>query len=452
MSKGVLLVQSAIEAQKSIIGSMLIDPELVGSVLSRLTDKDFIDDTYRAAFLAFRRLHAQGRPIEPLTVNDALGGNWNKVLAECMDWTATTAHIDEYVEILRKRALQYRLAQLGDRLADADDLDAALAAVDAIEAERCGKPGVKITTMEQAYGEFLDRHADGVKPDYLTWGIPALDDKVHVEPGDFMVLGGYPSAGKTALALQFCRHIARGKRVGYFYLENNDRKLFDRVVASVSMVPFQKIKTHDLGEDDFHAIVSMQDQLTSPKLEFIGASGMTVSDIRAVALSRHYDMIVVDYLQKIRGDRSRMTDFERVSQISSDLQELGQQTGIYVMALSQLSRPEKKNGKTPAPTMASLRQSGQIEQDADVVMLVYCEDESQPRLRTLKLAKNKEGMANIAMRMVFDGDTQTFSRVSPKQEPTTRQKPRQNSFWGDGSDWMQIPDGPDNPFTEEQKQ
>ena len=196
----------------------------------------------------------------------------------------------------------------------------------------------------------------------------------------------------------------------------------------------------------------MQDQLTSPKLEFIGASGMTVSDIRAVALSRHYDMIVVDYLQKIRGDRSRMTDFERVSQISSDLQELGQQTGIYVLALSQLSRPEKKNGKTPAPTMASLRQSGQIEQDADVVMLVYCEDDTQPRLRTLKLAKNKEGMANIAMRMVFDGDTQSFSRVSPTPEPTTRQKPRQQSFWGDGSDWMQIPDGPDNPFTEDKKQ
>lgn len=453
MSKGVLLVESAIEAQKSIIGSMLIDPDLVGSVLSRLTDKDFLSDTYRTAFLAFKRLYGQGRPIEPLTVNDALGGNWNKILAECMDWTVTTANIDEYVEILRERALQYRLAQLGDKLSEAEDLDEALAAVDEIESERCGKPSVRITTMTQAYGEFLDRHAEGVKPEYLTWGIPALDEKVHVEPGDFIVLGGYPSAGKTALALQFTRHIAMGKRAGYFYFENNDRKLFDRVVSSVSMVPFQKIKTHDLGEDDFHAIVSMQEQLTSPQLEFVGASGMTVSDIRAVALSRHYDLIVVDYLQKIRGDRSRMTDFERVSQISSDLQELGQQTGIYVLALSQLSRPEKKNGNTPAPTMASLRQSGQIEQDADVVMLVYCEDESQPRLRTLKLAKNKEGMANIAMRMVFDGDTQTFSRVSPKSEPEKygRQKPRQQSFWGDGSDWMEIPDNTKTPFDEEKK-
>ena len=271
-----------------------------------------------------------------------------------------------------------------------------------------------------------------------------------MEPGDLIILGGYPSAGKTALALQFTRHIASAKRVGYFYLENNDRKLFDRIVSSVSMVNFQKIKTYDLGEDDFHAIVSMQEHLTSPKLEFVGASGMTVSDIRSVSLSRHYDLIVVDYLQKIKGDRSRMTDFERVSQISSDLQELGRQTGIYVLALSQLSRPEKKNGKTPAPTMASLRQSGQLEQDADVVMLVYCEDESMPKLRTLKLAKNKEGIANIAMRMVFDGDTQTFSRISPKEEPK-KQPPRQQSFWGDGSDWMKLPDGEQTPFDEETK-
>ena len=448
MSKGALLAESAIEAQKSVIGALLIDPDLVGGVLASLTDKDFIDPTYREAFQAFRRLYTQGRPIEPLTVNDALGGNWNKVLAECMDWVATTANIDEYVEILRRRALQYRLAQLGDRLADAEELEEALAVVDEINGERCGKPGTRITTMEQAYSEFLARHADGVKPDYLTWGISALDDKVHIEPGDFTVLGGYPSAGKTALALQFCRHIAQKKRVGYFYLENNDRKLFDRTVSATTLVPFQRIKTHELGEDDFHAIVSMQEQLTKPQLEFVGASGMTVSDIRGVAMSRHYDLIVVDYLQKIRGDRQRRSigDFERVSQVSSDLQELGQQTGIYVLALSQLSRPEKKNGKTPAPTMASLRQSGQIEQDADVVMLVYCEDDSMPKLRTLKLAKNKEGISNIAMRMVFDGDTQTFSRVSPKEEPK-REKTKQLDIF---KDWREIKDDPEeNPFTED---
>lgn len=173
---------------------------------------------------------------------------------------------------------------------------------------------------------------------------------------------------------------------------------------------------------------------------------MTVSDIRAIALARHYDLIAVDYLQKIRGDRTRrgVSDFERVTQISSDLQELGQQTGIHILALSQLARPDKKDGKTPAPTMSSLRQSGQIEQDADVVMLVYTEEETMPKLRTLKLAKNKEGMANIAMRMVFDGDTQTFSRVAPQAEPK-REKTRQLDLF---KDWQEVPDDDNNPFAE----
>jgi len=450
LSKGAVLADLAFDAQAQVLGPMLIDPEVIGEVLLAVSDQEFTNPRYRMIFQAIRRLYGEGRTVDGLTVNDALGGNWNEVLANILNATVTSANVMEYVQILKRSALQMRLAELGAQLSEADDLDEQLSLVDSINALNCGKPGVRITTMRQAYEEFLDRHADGKPTDYLTWGIPSLNDRVHVEPGDFIVLGGYPSAGKTALALQFVRHIAREKRVGYFYLENNDKKLFDRMVSSTTLVPFGKIKTHELGEDDFQSIVSMQADLLLPKVEFVGASGMTVADIRSVALSRHYDLIVVDYLQKIRGDRNRRNtgDFERVSQISSDLQEMGQQTGIYIMALSQLSRPEKKNGKTPAPTMASLRQSGQIEQDADVVMLVYAEDETMPKLRTLKLAKNKEGVANIAMRMTFDGDTQTFARISPRPEPK-KQPPRQVSFWADGSSWQEVPDGEDNPFGKE---
>lgn len=445
MSKGALLTEVALESQYSVLGAMLIDPDCVGEVLTRVADQDFIDGTYRMVFQAIRKLYGQGLTPDPVTVNDALGGNCAKVLADCMNYTPTAANVLEYAEILKRRAQQFYLVGLGERLAQADDLDEALSVVDEINAQSCGKPGVRITTMAQAYGEFLDRHADGAKPPYLTWGIPALDEKVHVEPGDFVVLGGYPSAGKTALALQFVRHIAKGKRVGYFYLENNDKKLFDRMVSATAFVPFSKIKTFSLEESDFHSVISVQRQLTEPQLEFVGASGMAMTDIRSIALSRHYELIVVDYLQKIKGDRSRkgMSDFERVTQVSDEVQQMGQQTGITVLALSQLSRPDKKNGKTPAPTMASLRQSGQIEQDADVIMLVYCEDESMPKLRTLKLAKNKEGEANIAMRMVFDGNTQTFSRVAP-QAPPKREKTRQLDIF---SGWAEVSeDDADNPF------
>lgn len=455
MSRGAMLAQVAIEAQYSVLGAMLIDPDCVGEVLLRVKDQEFIEPSYRLVYQAIRKLYNAGRPTDPLSVNDALGGDSRQLLADCITLTPTAANVMEWVEILKRRALQYRLAELGDKLAEAEDLDAALGFVDEINAASCQKEGVKITSLSKAYAEFLDRHGEEQQPPYLTWGISALDERVHIERGDMVVLGGYPSAGKTALALQFCRHMGKDKRVGYFYLENNDKKLFDRLVASTAMVSFGRIKKHELGEDDFHAILSMREQLTAPQIEFVGASGMTVADIRSVALSRHYDVVAVDYLQKIRGDRARrgLSDFEKVSQVSSDLQEMGQQTGITILALSQLSRPEKKTGEAQAPTMASLRQSGQIEQDADVVFLVYRTEESNNKMRSLKIAKNKEGESNLVMEMVFDGDTQTFARIAPSYARESRQKqpPRQQSFWGDGSGWKQVPDSADNPFREEQE-
>lgn len=455
MSRGAMLAQVAIEAQYSVLGAMLIDPDCVGEVLFRVKDQEFIEPSYRLVYQAIRRLYNSGRPTDPLSVNDALGGDSKQLLADCITMTPTAANVMEWVEILKRRALQYRLAELGDKLAEAEDLDEALSCVDEINAASCQKEGVKITSLSKAYGEFLDRHGEEKQPPYLTWGISALDERVHIERGDMVVLGGYPSAGKTALALQFCRHMGKDKRVGYFYLENNDKKLFDRIVASTAMVSFGRIKKHELQEDDFHAIVAMREKLTAPQIEFVGASGMTVADIRSVALSRHYDIVAVDYLQKVRGDRSRrgLSDFEKVSQVSSDLQEMGQQTGITILALSQLSRPEKKTGEAQAPTMASLRQSGQIEQDADVVFLVYRKEESNNKMRSLKIAKNKEGESNLVMEMVFDGDTQTFARIAPSYNQTSHQKqpPRQQSFWGDGSGWKQVPDSADNPFREEQK-
>lgn len=436
--------QLAFDAQAQVLGPLLCYPETVGEVLLQVQDEDFPDPPFRAIFRAVRQLYAAGRPVDGLTVADVLGSGYRDLLAEIVTVTVTGANVMEYVRILRHAARLRRLRELGEQLAASEDLDTAQTLVDEINTRTRDRSGVRVTTMQQAYDAFLDRQGEDRPPPYLTWGIPALDDKIHVEAGDLIVLGGYPSAGKTALALQFARHIARGKRVGYFYLENNDRKLFDRIVSATAMVPFTRIKTHTLDETDFRAVLSVREQLTQPQLELIEASGMTTMDVRSTALARHYDLIAIDYLQKLRGDRSGrgLSDFERVSRISSDLQELGQQTGITVIALSQLSRPDKRSDGPAAPTMASLRQSGQIEQDADVVMLLYMEDPGKTAQRTLKLAKNKEGLAGIAMRMTFDGDTQTFARVAPREEPPQRQRPRQTSFW------EEIQDAGDLPFPE----
>ena len=431
-----LVTELALEAQINVLGSMLIDPETIGPLLHRLTADDFIEGRYRNIFHAIKKLHGQGKEPDPLVVNDALGGNYREILAGLMEVTPTSANAMEYAAICHRTAQQYHLAELGEQLATAaaSSLDEAQTIADKITALFCEKPGARITNLRQCYEAFLDRHAEGKRPPYFTWGIPALDERIYVEPGDFTVLGGYPSAGKSALALQVALHIAEKKRVGYFYYENNDKKLFDRVVAHKSKVSFKKIKRFDLQEADFEQIVSVQTSLVSPDLEFVDASGMTVGDVRALALSGRYALVVVDYLQKIRAGRGRrpMSDVERVTEISSDLQEFGKQTGIAVLALSQLSRPQP--GQKSFPGMHSFRQSGQIEQDADVALLLFRENEDDPdnQVRTLKIGKNKEGEANVSLSMYLDGDTQTFSRVVPGENQQARTKEIASHYASEG--------------------
>lgn len=442
----ILDAEQAINAARAVLGVLLVDPDAVGPTLHKLTADDFIDPQAQAVFQAMRRLQSEGRPVEPLTVNDALGGTVRQLLADLINNTVTTTHLDEHTELCRKHALQYRMGVLGAQLAEAPDGDAQAAIFSQMSALQCRKPGVRVTNLRQCFDEFIDRHAKGKQPAYITWGIPALDERIYVEAGDFIVLGGYPSAGKTTLALQMAVHIAQEKSVGYFYYENNDRKLFDRVVALRTKISFGKIKRFDLDDNDCERIIKTRDILTSPKLEFVDASGMSVEDLRAIALSRHYGLVIVDYLQKLPalGSRRNISDFERVSQVSSGLQDMGRQTGVTVLALSQLARPEK--GSKAKPGMHSFRQSGQIEQDADVAMLLYRENEDDPKnaARVLKIGKNKEGEASLPLRLHFDGNTQTFSRVFPTPAPPKKEPPRQVNFW-DGLEFADDDD--ENPFT-----
>ena len=194
-----------------------------------------------------------------------------------------------------------------------------------------------------------------------------------MERGDFIVLGGYPSAGKTAFSLQLAWNQAKDHRVGYFSLETKPEKIIDRTVASVCGVDFGRIKGHALTQEDWDACAARSKAYTTRKLEVIKAGSLSVTDIQALALAGQYEIIYVDYLQLVEPEDRRRSETEIVAQISKDLHTMAQTTGITVCALSQLSRPEKSGREEKAPGLHSLRQSGQIEQDADGVMLLYKE-------------------------------------------------------------------------------
>ena len=289
--------------------------------------------------------------------------------------------------------------------------------MDALNGLMVTRSAVRAISATEAATDFCDRMTE--TPEYLSWGIPGIDGKVFAERGDLILLGGYPSAGKTLLAVQFALCLSRIYRVGFFSLETSARKLTDRVMSHVSQVPLLKIKQRDLNDADWAAIATASSELSKLPFSIVEASGMSVHDIQAVSLNQRFDVIFVDYLQLI--NEKGKDRYETVTNISQRLHTFSQSSGVAVIALSQLSRPEKQTGKPKPPTMASFRESGQIEQDADVAFILYPSDpDDNYSTRILKIAKNKEG-EKAKIEFDFDGATQTM-RV---QEPTNGEKYRE---------------------------
>ena len=453
MTEQPILTQRLLDAQAGVLGSMLFDPDTVPLVLSRVRDEDFVTREYRLIFQAVEALFREGKPVTPILVREKLGvgveSPLTQLLAGILDITVTSAHVEDYVDQLRQGATLHSLRKLGEKIAASEDLDTARQFLEEAMARQVERPGVQSMNYVDGFAQFFDRHDGERKPPYLSWGVQVLDERIFTEPGDMVVLGGYPSDGKTALALQFASGFGKNRRVGFFSFESTKEKLFDRVISRTAMLSYTKIKQNALGESDYKELMDMKDILTRPQVTLIDAAGMTVMDIQAYSQAHHFEVVIIDYLQKIKAPKGqRMSEYDRVTAISSDLQQFGRITGTTVVALSQLSRPERdiKTKKIRPPVLSDLRASGQIEMDADVVMFIYREDyDDKDSKRILKIAKNKEGEALDWVRFRFDGDLQTFTRIAPQQdEPPTkkeRQAPRQESFWPEHPD-------PNNPWEE----
>lgn len=420
-------------AAVGVLGSMLIDEAAVGPMLMAVSEEDFQYPQHRNVFRAIRKRYSSGQAVDPILINEELGGTYGKLLAEMMDLTPTSANADDYAAALKKSSRLWQLQQIGDALATTEDEDQCRELIDKANMLFCERSSVRRVSMKQAFINFMKRR-EGKPVERLSWCFSDLDSQLHVGQGDMVVIGGYPSAGKTAFALQIAFHLAKTKRVGFFSYETNADKLYDRTVACQTLTSFTGIMTNKLTQEDYDKIWDMRQLMTAPALDLLESSGMTVSSISAYAMASHYDVVIVDYLQKIPAMRSGryLGDFERVSQVSSELQQLGRTTGKTVIALSQLTRAEKrKDGSTPPPTLSSLRQSGQIEQDADVVMLLYKEyqDFAYSR-RCLDIAKNKDGIAGLGLLLNFDGDKQRFSKSIGQPVAKTAPEPpaQQNLF------------------------
>lgn len=435
------MAESWIDAQNAVLGACLIEPELVGRLMMETGERDFTGPG-RTLWTAMKELYTSGSPVDVVILAHRLGAEYTTYMKQLMELTPTAANFDWYLQIVRRQAKVTLLKDAALRLGQVESEEDAQALVDEMNGIVADENTVKVYTMADMLHSFEARMEKA--PNYLHWPISALDSCLFVEPGELIVFGGAPSTGKTAFSLQCALHWAKTKRVGFFSLETDEKKLADRSVTSQTRVTFSDIKRRTMSEAAWKDYTEAADELARRQFEVIPAAGWNVTKIRAVALARRYDIIVLDYLQLIHGEGK--TRVEQVTQVSLEVQRLAKSTGIIVFALSQLNRT-RKEGK---PDMTWFRESGQIEQDADEGFILTLEDkEDGPRI--LDIVKNKEG-TRPSVRLGFEGNHQRFYRldasgdVAQKLAHAGKQARRENRAAGQKQEIFRMADGTPVPF------
>lgn len=392
-----------LKAQYSVLGAALIEKKLVSVVIAETEDSDY-SGTCRLVFQAMRAAFTECKSVDDIDVvviNNKLGGKYTDFLMQLMEITPTAANIESYIKLCKEQSRAERLRQIGEQLSQAATLAEQRPLLEQANTLMVDRPGLRIVTMEMALIDFFEDLEKG-PPDYLQWPFPQINDEIFVEPGDFVIIGGYPSSGKTAFALQCAWQWAKKYRVGFFSYETGTRKLTHRRIADFADIPLRDLKRRKVSGSKQNELASRDREFSSHEVELISCSGRSVAEIRAIAFARRFDVVILDYLQIIPSHGSKR--YDEMTNLSMELHNFAQQTNTIVIALSQLTR---NSGAEPG--MHSLRESGQFEQDADLILLLYKPDADADAQRTLSCVKNKEGeLFNILLD--FDGSKQRFSK------------------------------------------
>lgn len=416
--------KQANSAEASVIGSMLIEPRCVPELMQELTAEDFTDGTLRLYFETIRRNFLQRIPLDIVTVVSSLGvgeeaqNRHAAKMVDLMTMTPTAANCLYYARIIRDRRQLRQIqaacaaAAQGKTLEDAREL----------LTKAAGLLVQKQADRDKGYGDLIAElvsRQDKTEPDYLDWGIPALNEKLHAGPGRFVILGADSSVGKTALALQFALQISKRKRVGFFSYETTLGDATDRLIANDADVSLGRLKGKHLTDEEMDAIMEAGERSDKRQLRILETARYTVEDIRAKTIARGFEVIFVDYVQMIptrKRDR-----YEAVTEISIGLHALAQELGVTVIGLSQVTVPETdKKGRRRYISKEDLRESRQLKQDADVILLLDLMDPTDRNgYRVLQIEKNRDGpLAHMVLS--FDPSRMRFSYVEPPESDSDR--------------------------------
>lgn len=385
------------EAEESVLGAILIDGDAITEISETLKPSDFYKPANSKVYAAVLALYEKREPIDILTVSEELerrgqieeiGGR--AALADLCDRTPTAVHAKQYAQIVERKAVLRGLIGAAGRIASIgyEDPADAIEAIDRAESElfaiseRRAVSG--FTSLEKLLIDAYDRldhlHQNRGQLMGLRTGFTDIDSRTQgLQNSDFIVLAARPSVGKTSLALNIAEYAAvrEGKSVGVFSLEMSKEQLVLRLLSSVTKIDSFKLRSGFLGEMDFPKIAGAMESLSRAKIFIDDTASISVMELRTKArrlkMEHGLDLLIVDYLQLMQpGSSGRESNrVQEVSEISRGLKALARELGIPVLALSQLSRQTEMRGESKEPRLSDLRESGAIEQDADVVIFLW---------------------------------------------------------------------------------
>lgn len=431
------------QAEASILGAILIDREAISDIVDFLRPEYFYKDVHSYVYSAMLSLFEKHEPIDIVTVTAELKkmGKYKDVggsafLTELTNTVSTSANTEHYGKIITDHFVKRKLIAVSGQITDAafderkevkEILDDAESEVLAIAQHRSNHDFMPIKdALAESFERLDELHKRGSTMRGVPTGFADLDFKLAgLQDANLIILAARPGTGKTAFALNIAQNIAVRQKttVGFFSLEMSKEELVDRLLVSQADVDAWRLKTGKLNEEDFARLSQAMGELAEAPLYIDDTPGLNIFEMRTKArrlvASQKLKLIIVDYLQLAdAGSKRYESRVQEVSAISQSLKNLARELKIPVLALSQLSRAvETRGGK--APQLSDLRESGAIEQDADVVMFLYREDQNvenwDQQIIKLSIAKHRNGPTG-EIDLIFKGDRIRFYNVDKKRD------------------------------------
>ncbi len=409
-----------VEAEQAVLGCMLTDRDSVISAIEVLRKDSFYREDNKMIFEAIVNLYSKSQPIDVITVKAELSdmGNLERVggleyIAGLTEKFTTSANIDKYIRIVDDKAIHRSLIQTANDLVALgyDETEEVDKIMDMAEKKVFDLSSKKNTTgyspikdvLLESYGKLEELYNAKGKLSGLTTGFIDLDSKTSgLHNSDLVIVAARPAMGKSAFAINLATNVALKAKKGVviFSLEMSKEQIGNRILCSEAMVDSNKLRTGMLEDDDWAKLAENLGRLSDAPIFIDDTAGISIMEIRAKARKLHIEkdigLIVIDYLQLIQGSGNRNSSREQeISEISRSLKILAKELNVPVIALSQLSRSvEKRDDKRPM--LSDLRESGAIEQDADIVMFLYRDDYYHPdtekkNISEVILAKHRGG-------------------------------------------------------------